>query len=288
MWRVEPGLAPPLPNFAQNVPPPPPPHGMPLVNPPFPPPPGFPLSNFPPPPPGFPSGSFPPPPPGFSVAPMPPPPQGFPHPPLPSPGFWPQQVPPPPPGFFPRRQQSASVMQDPLSSIPHQTFQAHRANRVAPPLPQPPHPSLPQNPTLATPSSKTPASKLSTAHVAAATVFAAPQLRDLKKEATAFMPSSLKRKKAGGSAAGSSKINAAPTLGPSPDESSSEPAVGPARPDLLSALKDQFGPVPAAPASVPSRGSSGNKVGPSTGPKGTDDYAKFVEEMSDILGPSSS
>jgi hypothetical protein len=102
------------------------------------------------------------------------------------------------------------------------------------------------------------------------------------------MPSSLKRKKAAGSAAGSSKINAAPTLGPSSEESLPEAAVGPARPDLLSALKDQFGPAPAAPAPVTSRGSSVNKAGSSTGPKGKDDYAKFVEEMSDILGPSSS
>jgi hypothetical protein len=176
-------------------------------------------------------------------------------------------------------------MQDPLSSIPHQTFQAHRANRAA--LPSP-HPSLPANPTITAPSSAT-APRNPTAAELAATVFAAPQLRDLKKEATAFTPSSLKRKKAGGIVAtGSSKINAAPTLGPSPDDSQSEPTPGQARPDLLSTLKDQFGTAPAASVSTSSRGPSGNKTVPNEGPKGKDDYAKFVEELDDILGPSSS
>jgi hypothetical protein len=259
---------PPPPGFLPNNLPPPPPSDAPGMNPP-PPPPGFPPANFPLYPPGFPPGNVFISPPNL---PMPPPPPGFPHPPFP----------PPPPGFFPRRHQSASVMQDPLSSIPHQTFQAHRENRAAPP--PSPHPSLPPNPTLAAPSSATPARQPTAADVAAATVFAAPQLRDLKKEATAFMPSSLKRKKAGGAVAGSSKINAAPNLGPSSDETQSESAVGPARPDLLSALKDQFGSAPAVPAPTNSRG---NKAAPSAAPKGKDDYAKFVEEMGDILGSSS-
>jgi len=86
---------------------------------------------------------------------------------------------------------------------------------------------------------------------------------------------------------GSSKINAAPTLGPSHDDSQSEAVVGPAKPDLLRALKDQFGPAPVA-APATSQKSSGNEAGPSAGLKGKDDYAKFVEGMGDILGPSSS
>jgi hypothetical protein len=99
------------------------------------------------------------------------------------------------------------------------------------------------------------------------------------------MPSTVKRKKAGGSGASSSKINAAPTLGPSSDESQSKPA-GPTRPDLLSALKGQFGPAPIVPAPTTSQGPKGTKIGQSTAPKGKDDYAKFLEEMGDILGPS--
>ena len=85
---------------------------------------------------------------------------------------------------------------------------------------------------------------------------------------------------------GSSKINAAPALGPSHNESQSEATV--TRPDLLRALKDQFGPAPAAAVPTTSEKSSGNDGGPSTGLQGKDDYLKFVEEMGNILRPPSS
>ncbi|KIJ32502.1 hypothetical protein M422DRAFT_265666 [Sphaerobolus stellatus SS14] len=42
------------------------------------------------------------------------------------------------------------------------------------------------------------------------TVFAAAQLRNLKKESTAFVPAALKRKKPGGPASTSKRIDAAP------------------------------------------------------------------------------
>lgn len=67
-------------------------------------------------------------------------------------------------------------------------------------------------------------------------------------------------------------MNAAPSLvssAPSVDNGEAENA--PARPDLVSALKNQFGPIPPKPT----------KVAPA--PKS--DYDKFVEEMGDILGP---
>ena len=99
-------------------------------------------------------------------------------------------------------------------------------------------------------------------------MFSAPQLRDFKKEATAFVPSVIKRKKA--TAPGPSKIDAAPTLSSSvPVEGEEHAEAGPARPDLVSALKNQFGPVPTKniKESVPKS-----------------DYDKFVEEMGDILG----
>ncbi|GLB35772.1 putative WW domain binding protein 11 [Lyophyllum shimeji] len=254
-----------------NVPPPPPPPpGIPSNAswsqglPPFPPtlPPGFPGASFPPPP---------PPPPGFPVAGVPPPPM---------PNFAPtglpsQSLPPPPPGFFPRGSQSASSMQDPLSSIPHKTFQAHHNDR---PL-APPHPSLPPKPAQAvvplpsTLPAKPTVGQPVTAHAAAAaTISAEPQLRDLKKEATAFVPTALKRKKPGASAS-SSKVNAAPGV----EEDDNQEPVGPARPDLLSALKDQFGPAPSA---TPSNAQK-------KGEKRKDDYEKFMEEMGDILGPTS-
>ncbi|KAF5384991.1 hypothetical protein D9615_001180 [Tricholomella constricta] len=251
-----------------NVPPPPPPGPPPSYSggqglPPFPPTlhPGFPEAGFPPPPPGYPIGTL------TSL--------GLPL------GFTPQNLPPtglpmppPPPGFFPRRNQSASSMQDPLSSIPHQTFQAHRGRNIIASA----HPSLPSNPAetaagLATrPSSlpSKPSREQSAAELAAATVFAAPQLRNFKKEATAFVPTSIKRKRPGASAS-SSRVNAAPGM---EEEDNQEPA-DPARPDLLSALKDQFGPVPPStnPPSVQRRRMEKKK----------DDYDKFMEEMGDVL-----
>jgi hypothetical protein len=165
----------------------------------------------------------------------------------------------PPTGFFPR-QQSASSIQDPLSSIPHQTFQAHRAAGRSAPRP---------NSTLPVASSSAPARSalVNNADVPGATVSAAPQLRDLKKEATAFTPSSLKRKRPG-AAVSSTTLNAAPSLASGTDE----PIPGPVRPDLLGTLKNQFGPLPSA---------KEKKGGKDTG---KDDYEKFVEEMGDILG----
>lgn len=103
------------------------------------------------------------------------------------------------------------------------------------------------------------------------------------------MPTSIKRKKTGASgSASSSKINAAPFLGSGsgPGAESEDPVTaGPVRPDLLSTLRDQFGPAPA-----PAGGGSaanrnvGNK---SEAAKKKDDYEKFVEEMGDMLGPTS-
>ncbi|KAF4611485.1 hypothetical protein D9613_004132 [Agrocybe pediades] len=270
------------------VPPPPPPPG---------PPPGqqlsMPYPSLPPPPPGPPPGQQvgayplppPPPPPGpppgqqpsSYPVPLPPPPPGFqpypaaPFPPFPNtsyPPFPPNAFPPPPPKFLPR-QQSTAAMQDPLSSVPHQTFQAHRASQLAPP-----HPSLAPNPKQATsglpPNPSLPPKPTAAAEMAAATVYSAPQLRDLKKEATAFVPTAVKRKKAPGTAS-SSTINAAPALA-SAEDSMDETEAAPVRSDLLSSLKNQFGPVPPKPVAAPTKSTKS-------------DYDKFVEEMGDILGP---
>ncbi|KDQ63142.1 hypothetical protein JAAARDRAFT_29143 [Jaapia argillacea MUCL 33604] len=220
-------------------------------------------SLYPPPPPGFQTGSFlPSPPPGLPQPPFPPPPPGFvsqglpPHPPfLPTP---PHHLPPPPPGFFPRHQSSGSL-QDPLSSIPHQTFQAHRASKISTQVtPKPQTPTISANATAATSSS-------------GASISAAAELRDFKKESTAFVPSSLKRKKPGGARSGSSStsINAAPLVGVA-----EEAIAGPARPDLVSSLMGQFGP-----------GKDVKESKEKGGGKGKDDYAKFMDDLGDILGP---
>ncbi|KAG1828413.1 WW domain binding protein 11-domain-containing protein [Suillus variegatus] len=246
-------------------------------------PPNIPFSGAPHPPP------LPPPPPFVNSVPGPPPfPPSYPHqhsafghtsPPSFPPGvspyppvsaFMQPQMPPPPPGFFPRVQ-SASSMQDPLSSIPHQTYQAHRVNRLTP------HPSLPQKPP---PAPGAVLLGIAGNNTTAATVSAAPQLRDFKKEATAFVPTSLKRKKPATGMA-SSKVNAAPSLDAGSE--SLEPAQA-SRPDLVSSLMDKFGPVPVVAATSLNEKGSSKGMQPNVGKK--DDYQKFVEEMGDILGTS--
>ncbi|KAG1749758.1 WW domain binding protein 11-domain-containing protein [Suillus paluster] len=250
--NLQPPLPPSSPFSGAPFPPPPPPL-PPSVNsvqgpPPFPP-------SYPYPP----SGSGHASPPGFplSISPYPP-----------ASAFMQPHMPPPPPGFFPRVQ-SASSMQDPLSSIPHQTYQAHRVNRLTP------HPSLPLKPSSVPGASPV---GIASNNTTAATVSAEPQLRDLKKEATAFVPTSLKRRKP---AAGmvSSKVNAAPSLGGGSESSEPAPA---SRPDLVSSLMDKFGPVPVIPTAPPNDKGSARGMQSNTGKK--DDYQKFVAEMGDILG----
>ena len=164
--------------------------------------------------------------------------------------------PPPPPGFFSGRQHAppSLMQQDPLSSQPHKSFQAHRVEeQVA---------KSRHRPAMGTdPSAE---SKFSTA-----TISAAPELRDFKKEATAFVPTALKRKKATVSKISAPKLNSAPETA---DLETPESAVATVRPDIVDALKEQFGPVPVA-----------NRKATR---KGKDGYEKFLEEMGDILGPS--
>lgn len=148
-------------------------------------------------------------------------------------------------------------MQDPLSSIPHQTYQAHRATHIASA-----HPSLPPKPGAGPQPAATSSAK------ANATIEAAPELRDFKKEATAFVPAAVKRKKPVAGVGQTPAINAAPSVGGSRLEAAGDNVdSGPARPDLVSALKSQF-PMPL----------------PKSETKAKDDYTKFVEEMGDILG----
>ncbi|KAG7099750.1 hypothetical protein E1B28_001563 [Marasmius oreades] len=249
------------PGFPTGMPPlpPPPPQGFPAGVPP-PPPIGF-SAGVPPLPPGFPAGFPPPPPPTGGLSTFPPFPPGFVTPPFPPTGFRPSM--PPPPGFYPR-QKSASAMQDPLSSIPHQTYQAHRASKLSL------HPSLPARPSLSGalgpngPSSS-------------ATISAEPELRDFKKEATAFVPTSLKRKRA----AAPPRVNAAPGVtsadGDEEEEISAE--AEPPRPDLLSTIQNQFG--------IPSKETLGKNIKVEEAKlKKKDDYDKFMDEIGDILNPS--
>lgn len=163
---------------------------------------------------------------------MPPPPRGF----FPgNPGN--QMRPPPGPGrtFRPPPasanlpQRPMGVVNDPLSDTPHQTFQAHRqaqreeAARDA-------HADVANS------------DKGTAPPPASAEISAAPQLRDLRKEAAVFVPRVAKKKK---TAAGSTAITAAPAVSDSPaDESTAGDAGG-----IDQAV--QSAPLPsAAPASV--------------------------------------
>jgi len=76
------------------------------------------------------------------------------------------------------------------------------------------------------------------------------------------MPTSVKRKRA----TAAPKVNAAPSVGTTDEIEPVAP-----RPDLLSTLQGQFGPVLLEPAAKKAK--AGTK----------DDYTKFVEEMGDIL-----
>ncbi|KAL4070733.1 WW domain binding protein 11-domain-containing protein [Scleroderma citrinum] len=167
----------------------------------------------------------------------------------------------PPPGFLPQLVVSAQTSSSFIPSNKHQLPHSDR--------PVLGHPSLPPKPP--TTSGSTSVSVLHPS--SSATISAAPELRDLKKEATAFVPPSLKRKKASALPA-RPRVNAAPSVEGS--ESRESPAV---RPDLVSALRDQFGAPPPPPPTE-----TGSSEGPAS--KNKDDYQKFLEEMGDILGTS--
>ncbi|ELU41165.1 NpwBP domain-containing protein [Rhizoctonia solani AG-1 IA] len=160
--------------------------------------------------------------------------------------------------------EAVRAVQDPLSNIPHVTYQAHQAQRHQPPLSSstggqhmalqhglPPKPSnVPQT-------------------IASATVSAEPELRDLKKEATAFVPTSMRRatkKGPNNSAASGLQINAAPDEGGDQSRLPAEP-----RKDLMSVLGSQLG-------AKDKRTSGSNTTG-----QGKDDYEKFLAEVGSFL-----
>lgn len=90
------------------------------------------------------------------------------------------------------------------------------------------------------------------------------------------MPSTLKRKKANPAV---SKINAAPSVDSAEDESEATPAP---RPDLLSTLRNQFGPALGA------KPQSEKPKPKSAVDQSKEDYENFLTEMGDILGAPSS
>ncbi|CUA67462.1 hypothetical protein RSOLAG22IIIB_03111 [Rhizoctonia solani] len=248
---------------------PPPPKSAPLPK--GPPPVGLPF------PPAAPYGAafppFPPSAPPYAQAhPYAPPPPGFPAttnpaypPPFAQPLSYPQQMIGREPK--PRDRQFAEavrVVQDPLSSVPHVTYQAHQAQRHQ--LPTPPStgaiPSAPSQHGLPSKPGGAPRT------TASATISAEPELRDLKKEATAFVPTSMRRATKKGPQTNPTsglQINAAPNE----DGDHSGPSAEP-RHDLMSVLGSQLG--------VTDKPASGSKAG-----QGKDDYEKFLAEVGSFL-----
>lgn len=167
-------------------------------------------------------------------------------------------------------------MQDPLSSVPHQIYQAHlvqnqhtHSNKSTIPIPGLPHnPNLPPRP-----------ESVSRAHgisaSSSAVISAEPQLRDLKKESTAFVPSALKRKK--GASGTSGRVNAAPSFSEDNDTTNFT-----AKPDLLVTLREKLGPMASDKKEGKDDISKKRKLNEIERPK--DDYDKFLEEMGDVLG----
>jgi hypothetical protein len=128
-------------------------------------------------------------------------PMGMPfRPPMQQPGFRPVRPP------IPRDQ--VPNIQDPLSDGPAQTYQGHRIQQHA----------LPVRPTSTTSSTLPPNTSITSSNIAStstatAEISAAPVMRDLRKEAVAFVPRGVKRKQAKVESAGVELINAAPGQG---------------------------------------------------------------------------
>ncbi|GAA5858541.1 hypothetical protein JCM1840_001249 [Sporobolomyces johnsonii] len=181
-------------------------------------------------------------------------------------------------------------MSDPLAldgAGPQKAFQQGRGP-IGPAFPPPPPASSPAT-VSAAPSPFLPLGGPSTASASAATISAAPVLRDLKKEATAFLPSAMRKKQAQKAAqhakVGLGRIDAARGASDAGgDEGERE-----RKPSLMEAMKGRGIGVgaPAAmgmpPGQVLPPPSSAAREGGKKNDQGMEDYRKFEEEMKDFL-----
>ncbi|KAJ9121526.1 hypothetical protein QFC22_002144 [Naganishia vaughanmartiniae] len=148
----------------------------------------------------------------------------MPPPPPPPRGFFPGQAGPgpvrpprdsgwsfrPPPSTANLPVRPGGIMNDPLSGVPHQTFQAHRQARR----------EEAQDVALAAAATTTIEGKNTTTVVpppASAEISAAPQMRDLRKEAAVFVPRAMKKKKPATLAGNAQVITAAPVVSSAPE-----------------------------------------------------------------------
>jgi hypothetical protein len=191
------------------------------------------------------------------------------HMPLPPPGFFPNNYnnnngrPPHfQPGFRPPQNRPGIMHQDPLSDIPHSTFQAHRIAK--------------QEGGATTGEQAGPGDAAPVP--AAAVIEAAPQIRDLRKEAAAFVPRAAKKKKTVASAI---QVNAAPPPGDNPAMANEEPS-------MVSEDKEEV--KPPAPVYNPAAGGLmgklsgilGSAPASRTTDKPKDDYQSFLAGLDNL------
>lgn len=191
------------------------------------------------------------------------------------------------PSVRPFPQRPPQTIQDPLSNQPGQTYQAYHARPPHAPHalpPRPPSARTSAQPAMGAPPPSTSSATATTtsAPSASAEISAEPQLRDLRKEATAFVPRGVKRKKA---PPGGVAINAAPGSREI-DEAGDEIRARPGDTGAGGGLMDRLQGVFATQAEMKEvNGTSG--TGPGTlgraGVKGGDEeYRSFVKGLEDI------
>lgn len=117
------------------------------------------------------------------------------------------------------------------------------------------------------PSGLPPAPRVAPAVAASAVISAEPELRDLKRESTAFVPAAVKKRKTTATSQIKARVNAAPGEADGDGQGAQQ---GPQRPDLMATLRNAgVGAQPSKPSAV-------------TKPK--DDYDDFLADVGDILG----
>lgn len=228
----------------------------------------------------------------------------------------------PPPGHFARPAPPGTHMSDPLNldGGPNRAYQQQQPGRhFGPVQPQPPPllppppaagpspffavPGAPPSTAIASSSSALAAPTASSlSSSGSATISAAPQLRDLKKEATAFVPLAMRKKlkaqqatlaKAGltsinaargsssaGGGGGSDAIGGEGAVG---RQGGGDEVVGPAK---KRTLMDEMRERGIGASSAAAAGGSARKSAPATAAEdsgGADDYKRFREEMADLL-----
>lgn len=103
-------------------------------------------------------------------------------------------------------------------------------------------------------------------------ISAAPVMRDLRKEATAFVPRGVKRKQA--SAPGGVNVNAAPGAGEVDEDGDERKSKRQDEGGLMGRLKGMFGDMPATGTASPPAGKKGAD--------GDDEYQRFLDGLGDL------